>query len=353
MRRRVLLMGLISAVAVETAAADRSTFTDPLETPSQRSPLAARSELMAVASVEDRLVAVGQRGHILLSADGGKRWEQLDSPVSSDLVAIHFSTPQIGWIVGHDGVVLHSADGGRSWTKRLDGRQLNALMLAKYEPMLQRGEPKAQEIMKDVQAFAAEGPAKPLLDVWFANEREGFLVGAFNLIFHTGDGGQTWEPWFERTENPQRFHLNAVRGDGEGVFIVGEQGLVLRLDRKQQRFVASPTPYRGSLFGLAVQGDTVVVCGLRGNALRSTDGGRTWSFAVKGDGGTFTAASVLADGRFVMVDLGGRVLVSPNAEGAFTPLSLERRGRIFAVAGVGRRALALAGDGGVQVVALN
>ena len=33
---------------------------------------------------------------------------------------------------------------------------------------------------------------QPLLDVWFDNERSGFVVGAFNLIFHTDDGGASW-----------------------------------------------------------------------------------------------------------------------------------------------------------------
>ena len=31
-------------------------------------------------------------------------------PVSSDLVAVAFPTPQQGWAVGHDGVILASAD---------------------------------------------------------------------------------------------------------------------------------------------------------------------------------------------------------------------------------------------------
>ena len=38
----------------------------------------------------DRLVAVGQRGHVVLSTDGGTTWKQATVPVSSDLAAVYF-----------------------------------------------------------------------------------------------------------------------------------------------------------------------------------------------------------------------------------------------------------------------
>jgi photosystem II stability/assembly factor-like uncharacterized protein len=352
MRRRVLLASLIAMPFAIGRAAERTNFKDPLELPARRTPLAATGELMAVASVGDRLIAVGPQGHILASVDRGTSWQQVDCPVSCDLVAVQFPTSEVGWAVGHDGVVLRSADAGRTWSKHLDGRQLNALMVAKYEKLEKDGDPQGPAIMKDVRQFASEGPAKPLLDVWFLNEREGFLIGAFNLIFKTEDAGKTWEPWYERTENPQRFHLNAMRGNGDDLYVVGEQGLVLRLDRAQQRFVALTSPYAGSLFGLAAIGQTVIVCGLRGNALRSTDAGRTWSHVLKASGSTFTAATSLPDGRVVMVDLSGRVLVGDGASGEFKTLDLQRRGRIFGVTAVNKNALALAGDGGIKIVPL-
>lgn len=353
MQRRLLLGALAVALMAEATAADRATFKDPLDTPAALTHLAVTSETMAVARAGDRLVAVGPSGRILLSDDRARLWRQVSSPVSSDLVAVQFPTPQVGWAVGHDGVVLHSRDGGRTWTKRLDGRDLNALMVTKYKRLASQGDAEAEAAFKDVQAFAEEGPAKPILDVWFRNEQEGFLVGAFNLIFKTADGGKTWEPWYEHTENPKRFHLNSIRGDGDAVFIVGEQGLVLRLDRDQQRFLAVPTPYPGSLFGVVVKQNVVVVCGLRGHALRSLDGGRSWSEIVtQAAGATYTGGTVVDGGRIVLVDMGGRVMMSTTANGPFSQFALEPRGRVFGVAPAGKNAIALAGDGGVRVVKL-
>ena len=51
-------------------------FVDVLDTPAQISPLAGRSLMQAVARAGDRLVAVGQRGHVVYSTDGGATWKQ-------------------------------------------------------------------------------------------------------------------------------------------------------------------------------------------------------------------------------------------------------------------------------------
>ena len=101
-----------------------------LDTPAQKSPLAARGMLTGLTRAGKRLVAVGQRGHVLLSDDAGKTWQQADVPVSADLVAVCFPNAETGWAVGHDGVVLKSIDAGRSWGRQLDGRGLGDVLVA-------------------------------------------------------------------------------------------------------------------------------------------------------------------------------------------------------------------------------
>ncbi|MGI4983534.1 MAG: glycosyl hydrolase, partial [Janthinobacterium lividum] len=75
-----LLFGASAAVALP------EHFEDPLRTPSQLTPLAARSPLEAVTSGGPGLVAVGLRGHILVQAAGATAWKQAAVPVSDDLV---------------------------------------------------------------------------------------------------------------------------------------------------------------------------------------------------------------------------------------------------------------------------
>src|SRR5262252_9857063 len=85
-------------------------FVDVLDSPAQMSPIAARSALQSVVPVGNRLVAVGQRGVVLVSNDAGATWKQSPVPVASDLTSVFFVDEEHGWAVGHDGVILRSGD---------------------------------------------------------------------------------------------------------------------------------------------------------------------------------------------------------------------------------------------------
>ena len=58
---------------------------DVLSSPAMQSPLALHAALQAITRAGDRLVAVGERGTVLLSDDDGTHWRQAQVPVSSSL----------------------------------------------------------------------------------------------------------------------------------------------------------------------------------------------------------------------------------------------------------------------------
>ena len=72
-------------------------------------------------------------------------------------------------------------------------------------------------------------------------------------------------------------------GVGGDLYIAGEQGLLLKLDRASGRFVAVTLPYQGTLFGV-VGTERVVhrTWPARQRVLRSTDGGRSWQLVTTG-----------------------------------------------------------------------
>src|SRR5690625_2722197 len=129
--------------------------------PANIEPLADRSLLLDIANTGTRLVAVGVRGHILLSKDGVK-WKQVHSPSRANLTAVDFADSKHGWAVGWDTVILHTTDGGKTWH------------LQNFQPELQ----------------------KPLLGVLALSRKHVLAVGAFGLIMETRDGGLDWK---ERT----------------------------------------------------------------------------------------------------------------------------------------------------------
>src|SRR5207342_636821 len=274
---------------------------------------------------------------------------QAKVPVSADLTALHFANAHEGWAVGHEGVVLHTRDGGASWEVQLDGRRANALVLAHVRQLPATTAPAVHESLRaEAERAAGEGPARPFLDVWFANAREGFVVGAYNLIFHTADGGKTWEPWSERTQNERFYHLYGIRGSSDGVYAVGELGLALRLDPASGRFVAVTTPYEGSWFGVLSKPGLVLAYGMRGTAWRSRDGGKTWEAADTGVTASITAGQVLPDGRLLLCSQAGDVLLSDDDGAHFRHLAVTEPMSWTGIALSGQ-SLVLTGLRGVRV----
>lgn len=342
----VILLALLAGQVFAQQA-----FISPLETPALQSTQAIRAPLNALARAGDRLVAAGQRGHILFS-DDGKAWAQAQVPVSSDLTALAFPSATHGWAVGHEGVVLHSGDGGKTWSKQLDGRQIAELLVKHYGHPANPDDPQAQRLQQDAELFAAQGADKPLLDVWFEDERNGFVVGAFNLILRTEDGGNSWTPWLDRVDNPRAMHLYGLRPAAGALFMVGEQGLVLRLDAAQRRFTRLELPYQGTLFGVLGDDDLVLVYGLRGNAYRSLDGGASWTKAGTGIDAGITGGVIADDGSIVLASQTGQLLRSTDQGATFSLVTVDRVVPNFAMAPVAGGAVALAGLGGVRIQSL-
>ena len=362
-RPTMIALLLMTALAGPGGAAQLGS-QDVLDTPALKSELAAKTLLNGVALAGKRLVSVGWRGHILYSDNQGKSWTQASVPVSSDLTAVSFPSPQKGWAVGHDGVVLHSSDGGATWAKQFDGRAAAQVMATHHRSWKNcaachekltppQGAPASADdasLMADLKSFTQQGPDKPFLDVWFENDSTGFIVGAFNLIFRTTDGGKIWEPWFDRTDNKKRLHLYRIQPVGQDIYIGGEQGLVLKLDRLAGRFKAVATPYQGSFFGVTGKPGVLVAFGLRGNAFRSLDGGSSWHKVETGVPAGLSGAAVTPDGRIVMVSQAGHVLISTDGAASFTQFKVERPFAASAVAALDNDTLVLAGPHGVQVL---
>lgn len=320
MNRIFRLLGALALIGLALpATAAAQGFVDPLDLPAQRSALAQRVLVNGVAQAGRRLVAVGQRGHILYSDDRGASWRQATLPLSADLTALHFSDARNGWAVGHDAVVLRTADGGLNWHSQYDGR-------------------------KDPQAGD-----KPLLDIWMDAGGHGMAVGAFGLALRSDDGGRTWQHCEDLLDNPQGLHLNAVRAINGALYIVGEQGLVLRRAAGAGRFEALPTSYKGSLFGITGGSRTLLAFGLRGTAMTSEDGGRTWLRSVTNTQSGLIAGMPLPDGGLLLVSQSGQVLRSGDDGASFAPLKGVQPGPASTALPLDGRSLLIGGARGLRV----
>lgn len=351
MNRYPCLLFTVFTLGLTPFAASGADFTDPLDVPAVTTPRASSSLMLDIAQAGPRLVAVGEFGRIIVSDDKGQTWRQVASPVSVDLTSVNFSSPSTGWVAGHGGVILQTIDNGSTWTKCLDGRDVEALVRRYYQQRLAAGDESAAAFLKDVDLNFQNGPELPFLGIWVSEQGQGFAVGAFGLILATVDGGKHWQPWMDRLDNPDLFHLNAVKQIADAVFIVGERGRVWKLDAEIQRFIPHPTGYDGSLFGITGDSAHLVAFGLRGNAFRSTDLGEHWEALPLPTQSSINAGAITADGRLALATQTGQLLLGAVNQSTFTVSHFNRPALLTSVV-VDDDAIVAAGSNGVQKTAL-
>jgi photosystem II stability/assembly factor-like uncharacterized protein len=376
---------LLALLALATMGiAPPASAIDLLDLPAVQSGIATRALLLDVTPRgENGFVAVGEHGVILVSEDGGESWTQANVPASVTLTGVFFSTAEAGWAVGHDGLILSSSDGGHSWQKQLDGYQLNEQIVAVAERIVKQNRAEVErlqaaeeagdavdetaledaEYMLEEAEFMLEGavddtsggPVRPLLDVWFRNTEEGFVVGSYGMLLHTVDGGQTWELVSDRMDNAGAFHLNQVLPAPDGtLFIAGEAGFIYRSMDGGENWDTLEPGYEGSFYGVVVVPDgpdnyELLAYGLRGNLFNSMDKGDTWSAVDSGTTITLTTGMTLRDGAVALAGQGGIILTRPAGQQSFTTARNPDRRVVSGIAQQSDGHLLLVGLGGVRL----
>ncbi len=304
LRALALLTGFALAPVLPALGAPQD---DAAET-SLIKPLASQSLLLDAAEAGGLMVAVGERGHVLLSLDEGQTWRQVTAPTRSTLNAVFLHDDKLGWAVGHDAVILRTRDGGESWER----------------------------------LYWAPDLEQPLFDVWFKDADNGFAIGAYGLFLETADGGDSWEQRVlveEEDEDleadPYAFtsaadlHLNHISKAASGkLYIAAEAGGAFRSDDDGATWEALAPPYEGSFFScLPLAGDSVLLFGLRGHLFRSDDAGESWRTLETGTVALLTDGAQLPGGPVILTGLAGTLLISrDNGESFSLAQQADRQG---------------------------
>lgn len=268
----------------------------PQPYPAEIMPRADKDLALDVTWTGERYVAVGDRGHLLVSADA-QDWIQVPMPVRAALTSVHFVDAQHGWVVGHDAVILRTTDGGRHWE------------MQQFEPELE----------------------EPLHDVMFLDRDRGIAVGAYGLAFWTEDGGETWQDYEAPAIRGDEFHINRIFPLADGrLFAVGEYGLLAVSDGWGAEWRRLQPPYDSSFFGgMPLADGGVLIYGLRGTVYVSRDlsevptieegfdpvlgggeslTGKGWTEIKTGTTNSMFGGVDLPDGGFVLVGLNGEIV---------------------------------------------
>jgi photosystem II stability/assembly factor-like uncharacterized protein len=356
-RFALMVCAMLTTMSV-LAAVEKGQVYDVLDLPAMPSPLAAKTWLHAVTRAGDRIIAVGQRGHIVYSDDGGDSWTQAEVPVRSMLTCVDFPTPDRGWAAGHDGVILHSTDGGQSWTKQLDGYEFNQLALDHYR-MLATENPENELytiLMEEAEFSFEQGADRPWLVIHYNEFGEGYAAGAYGLVAVTYDDGDTWIPVIEAVENHDGFnHIYGFERLPNGKHIVvGERGSVWNQPDSRAPFELISPFYTGSFYtAISSRDGAIIVSGMRGTTFRSTDEGSTWQRVQLPVSESIISSERLMDGRIVLVSSAGSILLSADDGMTFRKLDAGPGGPLTDVIEVEPGVILVTGRRGVSKVDLN
>ncbi len=313
--RRQLLLAAASAAPVAYAA------PYGVDGPARLRAGALRGTLLDLALAGARLVAVGERGHVLLSDDQGKSWRQAQSvPTRATLTCVHATDARTLWAAGHGGVILGSADAGQTW--RLASGQ-------------------------------ADGP-DVLLSIRVEPDGRGLAVGGFGIALATADAGKTWKAQPLAQGDAGERHLNRIFLSTTGTWLIAaEGGQVLRSSDRGARWSPVKTPYAGSLWsGVALRGGGLLAGGMRGNIVRSSDDGLSWTHRSVAGAGSLTGGTLLADGRPLFVGVDGTLVLGNAAGELFSLQRLEDRATLTAVVAPGAGVTVAASVAGMRRIEL-
>jgi photosystem II stability/assembly factor-like uncharacterized protein len=185
------------------------------------------------------------RAYLMKTVDGGERWNRIEIKgfdVDAILVRAVFTRNGRGWVFGEAGAIYTSHDAGETWTKlRSPTRHL-------------------------------------LLGGIFVDDDRGWIVGAGATIIQTSDGGETWyRSTLPQVEKSVRFNAASFVDNRNG-WAVGSAGSVYRTVNGGRTWQRQESTVDVNLFDVkfvsALEGWAV---GAEGTIIHTTNGGETWT----------------------------------------------------------------------------
>jgi photosystem II stability/assembly factor-like uncharacterized protein len=278
---------------------------------------------------ESRGWAVGGKGALLATADGGARWETRRRPSEDAMLDVFFTDARTGWILCERSIflpmrkdesvsyLLKTTDGGESWS-RVDVTRgedvdvkLAGLRFADASHGWVYGEGGAVYATTDGGATWARQrvPTRHLLlGSAFLDARTGWLSGGGLTILSTTDGGATWR-------------AGAVYSQTRAQFFQAEQSPSIQTRQQKGTEPARPDATFQSQRLNAVSfadAETGWAVGAGGAVYATTDGGRTWRERRSGTRADLTDVKFLDGSEGWAVGADGTVLHTNDGGGLWT-----------------------------------
>jgi photosystem II stability/assembly factor-like uncharacterized protein len=332
--------------------------------------------LYAVTFIDDnKAVAVGDNGIIIKTTDSGITWKQQINQDHNFLWGVSFSSENVGIAVGTNGTILRTTTGGYKWD------------LQPIETSLQLYD----VTFLDQNIFVAVGelgtflrstdngitwishsiyPASNMFSVSFVDENNGIAVGYRAVVFVTSDGGINWYStfggmnvydlydvdfidennavtvgdygiiyssnkgisWDTQSSRSKNF-LTSVYSVGENSVTVGYSGIILRNLLDENVWVPHLSRTSNMIEGVSFADENNgLAVGWNGTALKTTDGGISWSEQYNGTSENLLAVDFQkTNSKATVVGSNGMILLTTDSGKNWIAQLLETNNNLWGV----------------------
>jgi photosystem II stability/assembly factor-like uncharacterized protein len=247
---------------------------------------------------QNRGWAVGSKGTVLQTLDGGTTWKLRGASTEDIVRDIFFVDDQNGWMVCEVNVyqlkskedprayLMKTTDGGQHWKRiEIKGFDADAILVRAVFSRKGRGWTfgEAGSIYTSNDAgdtwIKLRSPTRRLLlGGIFVDEDRGWIVGAGATIIQTSDGGETWyQSTLPQVDKSVRFTATSFVDNRQG-WAVGTSGNVYRTVNGGRTWERQESLVNLDLFDVKfVDGREGWAVGAEGTIIHTSDGGEHWS----------------------------------------------------------------------------
>ena len=242
--------------------------------------------------------AVGSKGTVLQTTDGGNTWKTRSASTDDVVRDIFFIDEKNGWIVCEVNAyqlqsveeprayLMRTIDGGQTW-KRIEIKEFNidSILVRAFFTRTGRGWTfgeggaiYATRDAGDTWVRLRSPTRRLLLGGMFVDDDRGWIVGAGATIIQTSDGGETWyQSQLPQVEKSVRFNAASFSDNRKG-WAVGSAGTVYRTDNGGRTWQRQNSTVDVDLFDVKfvdpLEGWAV---GSEGTIIHTVDGGENWT----------------------------------------------------------------------------
>ena len=246
---------------------------------------------------QNRGFAVGSKGTLLRTLDGGNTWQQRTASTEDVVRDIFFVDEKNGWMVCEVNAyqlktnedprayLMKTTDGGENWKRiEIKGFDVDAILVRAVFSRNGRGWTfgEAGSIYMthdagDTWVKLRSPTRRLLLGGIFVDDDRGWLVGAGATIIQTSDGGDTWyQSTLPQVEKSVRFTATSFVDNRNG-WAVGSGGSVYRTVNGGRTWQRQESTVSVDLFDVKfVDAREGWAVGAQGTIIHTSDGGEHW-----------------------------------------------------------------------------